>query len=146
MSTTGSTAGTPTAHRDPDESMRPFAADFLATMGGVLLFVASCFDILQGGSAIANDSMYAEGTDYLYKLNMTTWGWVHVVMGVIGLCVAVAIMVRASWGQVVGMIIAGLSMLTNFAFLPHYPWWAATVIAFDAAVIWALSAQMRNYD
>jgi hypothetical protein len=42
------------------------------------------------------------------------------------------------------MIIASLSILTNFVFLPVYPLWGAFIIAFNAAVIWSLSYQLKR--
>jgi hypothetical protein len=130
---------------DIDYSTRGLAADVTATFAGVLLMIASFFDILQGASAVANDDLYAQGSEYLYKFDMTAWGWIHVVIGVLGVAVSIGILRRAGWGQVTGIIVAGLSMLTNFAFLPVYPVWGAFIIGFNALVIWALCVQMRKY-
>lgn len=128
-----------------DYSTKGFAADVTASFAGVLLIVTALLDILQGMSAIANDDLYSSGSDYLYKFDMDVWGWIHVVLGVIALAIAIGILKRTGWGQVGGMIVAGLGILTNFAALPHYPLWPMLVIAFYALVIWSLSAQMRNY-
>ncbi len=128
--------------RDIDYSTRGLFADLGATFGGVLLLLSSGMGLLQGLSAVANDDLYAAGSDYLYKLDMTTWGTVHIVLAVIGAVVAVGILMGKSWARVLGMIIAGLSALTNFAFLPHYPLWSIVIIAFDVAVIWALSTML----
>lgn len=128
-----------------DYSTKGFAADVTASFAGVLLIVTALLDILQGMSAIANDDLYSSGSDYLYKFDMDVWGWIHVVLGVIALAIAIGILKRTGWGQVGGMIVAGLGILTNFAALPHYPLWSMIVIAFYALVIWSLSAQMRNY-
>jgi hypothetical protein len=129
---------------DLDDSTRGFVADMTATFGGVLLLIASAFDILQGGSAVANDDLYSQGSDYLYKFDMTAWGWVHIILGVLGAAVAVGILLRASWGQITGIMVAGLSVLTNFMFLPIYPVWSAFIIGFNAIVIWALCSQMTS--
>jgi hypothetical protein len=134
------------SRNDIDYSTRGMAADFTATFAGVLLIIVSAFDVLQGLSAIANDDLYAAGSEYLYKLDMTVWGTVHLVIGIVGIVVGVAISMRTSWAPVCGMVIAALAMLTNFAFLPFYPFWAIIVIAFNALVIWALSVQLRDYD
>jgi hypothetical protein len=131
--------------RDIDDSTRGLAADLTATFAGVLLLIASCFDIIQGVSAVADDDLFAQGSEYLYKFNVTAWGWIHIVIGVLGVAVAIGVLRRASWGQVTGLMVAGLSILTNFAFLPVYPLWAAFVIGFDALVIWALCVQLKNY-
>ena len=130
---------------DIDYSTKGFVADMTATFAGVLLIVTALLDILQGASAIANDDLFSQGSDYLYKFDMDVWGWIHVVLGVISIAVAIGILKRVGWGQVGGMIVAGLGILTNFAALPHYPIWSMIVIAFYALVIWSLSAQMKNY-
>ncbi len=133
------------SREDIDLSTKGLIADLTSTFAGVLLIIAAFFDVLQGASAIANDDLYSAGSEYLYDMNMTTWGWVHVVLGVIGAVVAVGILMRKGWGQVMGVIVAGLGLITNFAALPHYPWWAITVMAFYLLVIWALTTQMRHY-
>ena len=119
-------------------------SDFISMFAGVLLLISGAFGTLQGASAIANDDLYSAGSEYLYKFDMTAWGWVHVVLGVLCLVVAIGILRGSSWAQVSGMIIAGLSAITNFAFLPHYPLWAITIIALDLLIIWALSAQVKS--
>jgi hypothetical protein len=130
---------------DVDDSTKGFFADLTATFGGVLLLIASGFDLLQGASAVANDDLYAQGSEYLYKFDMTAWGWVHIILGVLGVLVAVGILMRAGWGQITGIMIASLSILTNFMFLPIYPVWSAFIIGFNAIVIWALCSQLKSY-
>ncbi len=112
----------------------------------MILLVAGGFGMIQGASAVANDDLYSQGSDYLYQFDMTAWGWVHLVLGAIGVLVAVGILMRKSWAFVSGMLVAGLSMLTNFAFIPHYPFWAITLIALDVLVVWALSNQLGHAD
>jgi hypothetical protein len=72
------------------------------------------------------------------------WGAIHLVIAVLSAVVAVGVLTRRSWGQVCGAIVAGLSMLINFAFLPHYPLWSMVVIALEALVIWALLTQLGH--
>jgi hypothetical protein len=131
--------------QDMDYSTRGLFADVTATFAGVLLLLASFFDILQGGSAVANDDLYTQGVEYLYKFDMTTWGWAHVVIGVLGVAVAIGIIMRAAWGQITGIMVASLSILTNFAFLPAYPVWSAFIIGFNVVVVWALCSQLKSY-
>jgi len=132
---------TPRNQNDPTGS---FVADLTAMFAGVLLVVASIFDMLQGGSAIANDDLFSAGSEYLYKLNMTTWGTVHLIIGAVGFVAGIGILRGATWGQLIGIGVAGLSMLTNFAFIPIYPWWSITIILFDLLIIWALTTQLKT--
>ena len=133
------------SRQDLDYSGRGAVADITSSFAGVLLLVIGSMDILQGLAAIANDDLYGSGTDYLYDFNSGTWGWIHLVLGVLSIAVAVGILLRKGWGQVTGILVAGLGMLTNFAALPHYPFWALVLIAFYALVIWSLTTQMRHY-
>ena len=137
----GSRVGGGIDYADTTENV---VADFTGVLAGALLLVAAFFDVLQGVSAIAKDELYAGGEDYVYQFDTTTWGWVHLVIGVLAGAVAVGILVGASWGQVTGLVVAGLVMISNFAFLPYYPFWAITLIAFSALVMWALCNQLNR--
>lgn len=127
-----------------DDPAAGFMTDVVGVLAGVLLLMSGAFEILQGASAIANDDLYAAGSDFLYQFDMTVWGWVHLVIGVLSIIVGIGILGGRSWALVAGMIIAGLSAIANFAFLPHYPLWAVTVIAVDLLIIHALSVQLRR--
>ena len=37
------------------------------------------------------------------------------------------------------VVLAGLSIIVNFVWLPYYPLWGILVIALDVVVIWAVS-------
>lgn len=128
-----------------DYTTRGAWADVVGTFAGVLLLAAGAFGALQGASAVANDDLYSQGSEYLYDFDMTVWGWIHVTIGLASIVVAVGILMRRSWGQVTGMIVAGLSMVANFAFLPHYPFWALVLIAINVLIVWALSTQLAHY-
>lgn len=119
-------------------------ADFTAMFAGVLMLISATFEVLQGASAIANDDLYAAGSDYLYQLDMTAWGWVHLVIGVLTAVVGVGVLAGRSWAWLGGIIIVSLAMLTNFAALPNYPLWSLVVIAFNALIIWALCMQVAH--
>ena len=55
-----------------------------------------------------------------------------------------AVMAGKTWGRIVGIILAVLSALANFAFIPYYPFWSLIIIAVDIFVIWALAAHGRE--
>ncbi len=123
----------------------PGAFEYVVSpFAGFLLLIVSLLDILQGLSAVADDELYRQSEQYLYELDLTAWGWVHIVLGVLGVLVAVGILMRASWALFTGIIVASLSVLTNFMFLPVYPVWSAFIIGFNVLVIWALSNQLKS--
>jgi hypothetical protein len=65
-------------------------------------------------------------------------------MAAVTCVVSIGILMRRSWGQLAGMVVVSVSMISNFAFLPHYPLWGITIIALDVVIVWALSTQFAN--
>lgn len=37
------------------------------------------------------------------------------------------------------IVLAALSAVANFFYIPYYPWWSLLIIALDIWVIWALT-------
>ncbi|NDK89577.1 hypothetical protein GYA93_08305 [Gordonia desulfuricans] len=104
-----------------------------------LLLVAGLLGLLQGISAVAKDQLIVVGQQYVYNFDVTTWGWIHIVVGIIAILVAIGMYAGAAWARVVAIIIAALSLILNFLWLPYYPWWSIVIIAVDIIVIWAVA-------
>ena len=116
----------------------------VATFAGVLLVVLAVFQIIDGISAIANDTVFVRGLSYTWEFDVTAWGWIHLIIGLIALATGIGIIMGQTWGYLIGIGIAGLSMLTNFMFMPYYPFWSLAVIALDVLIIWALCKEIAN--
>jgi hypothetical protein len=80
----------------------------------------------------------------VFQLDATGWGWIHLLVGVVVACAGVAVMAGQTWARIVGITLAVVSALTNFAFIPYYPFWSLTVIALDVFVVWALAVHGRD--
>lgn len=111
-----------------------------SAMGGAILLVTvGLLEFFQGISAIAKDDVIAVGPEYTYAFDITTWGWVHLVLGVIVAGCGAALFTGATWARVGSILLCALSICVNFMWLPHYPAWAITIIALNAFVIWAIA-------
>ena len=132
MSTTGSSKRKVTS--DTSYGVSIFAGVMLATLAG--------FEILQGFSAVLEDDLFISGLNYVYEIDVTTWGWVHMLIGAIGVLVGVGILQGQVWAHSAGIGFAVISALAQFAFLPYYPFWSLLIIALDVLVIWALAKQI----
>jgi nitrate reductase NapE component len=121
-----------------------------ATAGGltlfaaILLFIAGVLDLFRGIMAIADDDVYVSTPNYVFKFDLTSWGWIQLALGVIAMSVSVGLFSRATWARVVGVGIAGLLIIANFLSIPYYPVWSLTLIAMYAFVIWALCVVRRE--
>lgn len=106
---------------------------------GALLFVSALLTLLQGISALASDNLLIVTSDYIYRFNTTTWGWIHIVVGVLLLGIAVGMMAGRDWARLAAIFIASLSIVVMFLWMPYYPVWSLVVIALDVIVIWAVA-------
>ena len=113
------------------------------TFAGVMLTAAALFQLLEGIAAVADDAVFVKGPEYVYAFDLTTWGWIHIILGAAGVMVGIGILAGQAWARVTGVVIAFFGALGTFAFMPYYPFWALAVLGFYVLVIWALSTQMH---
>ncbi|MFG1666158.1 hypothetical protein [Streptomyces sp. Y7] len=106
---------------------------------GVLLLVNGLLAILQGISAIAQDDVYARIGDYVFKANLTAWGWILLGLGVLAVGVGAGVLQGAWWARITGIFLASLSMVAHFLFLPYTPVWSVVMVGIDFFVILALA-------
>ena len=67
------------------------------------------------------DNVYVATPQYIYSFDLTAWGWVHLLLGVLAIVAGFAVLKGQTWARVVGIVMACLSMTANFLFIPHYP-------------------------
>lgn len=134
-------AGMSTPSRQHYESSTKGAWAYgIGSFGGVVLVVLGLFQFLQGLSAALKDDVYLATSDYLYSINLSGWGWIHMAIGAAAAVIGICVLYGQTWARATGILVAVLSAVANFAFLPYYPFWSMLVIAIDILVIWALSS------
>lgn len=107
---------------------------------GLLMMLAGVFQAIAGLVGIFNDAFYLVGEDSLLVFDYMTWGWIHLIFGIVLFISALSVMKGGVWGRTVGIILALFSAIANFAFIQAYPWWSLIIIALDFVVIYALAA------
>ncbi|GAA4412238.1 hypothetical protein GCM10023168_33890 [Fodinibacter luteus] len=111
----------------------------LTLFGGAMLVIVGILELLQGWSAIRKDDVFVAAPNYVYALDLTTWGWIHVLIGAAAIIVGAAIVKVRTWGLIAGIVIAAISLVSNFLFVPQSTWWAVVMVALSVALIWAFS-------
>jgi hypothetical protein len=109
------------------------------TFAAVLLVLIGIFQIIAGLAAIFDDEFFVVTQNYVFDLDTTVWGWVHLFLGALLVLTGVALMRGAAWAGIVALTLAILSAVSNFFFIPYYPFWAILEIALAVWVIWALT-------
>jgi hypothetical protein len=95
--------------------------------------------MIAGLVAIFEDTFYVITQDWIFQFDVTAWGWIHLVLGVLVLFAAFGLFVAATWARVVGVIVAAVAGLIGFAWMPYYPVWGIIFVITSIAVIWALT-------
>ena len=111
---------------------------------GVILIIVGCFQAIAGLSALFEDEFYAVTPNYILEFDTTTWGWIHLLLGLLVAFAGYALFAAKTWARVVAVTLAVLSAIANFFFIPYYPFWAILIISLDVWVIWALTRSLSS--
>jgi hypothetical protein len=90
-----------------------------------------------GSVALLSDDIYLRGENYVFHFSFTTWGWIHLLLGLVTAAPAPGCSSARPGRAPLAVIAAAVSMVGSFAWLPHYPIWGVMIIALDVFVMWA---------
>ncbi|MFF1544554.1 hypothetical protein [Streptomyces sp. NPDC058291] len=113
-------------------------AQGLMAFAAVTLLLAGVLDVFRGIMGIAEDDIFVSTRSYVFRFDLTGWGWIHLALGAVAVIVSLGLFQAALWARVAGVAVAALIVIANFLSLPYYPVWSVVMIAFSAFVIWAL--------
>ncbi|MEU6830632.1 hypothetical protein ABZ894_18460 [Nocardia beijingensis] len=122
-----------------DHRVRQGIAAGTSIAAAIIVTTVGFLQLFQGISAVAEDELFVQGQQYTFKFDFTAWGWIHIVLGAVLIVVGIALMTGATWARVSAIVIAALSIIANFLWLPYYPGWSILIIALDVVVIWAVA-------
>jgi len=118
----------------------------LTVFAAVMLLIAGALNIFRGISAIAEDDVFVRTPNYVFKFDLTSWGWIHLALGVVAVGVGLGLLTRAFWARILGVAVASLLIIANILSNPYYPFWSIVVIAICGFVIWGLCTVRRDDD
>lgn len=115
-----------------------------ATFAGVMLMVAGFWNFFAGWAALVRKEYFSEAS-LLYH-NLQVVGWVWLGFGVLQVLASSLVFARRVSGQVLGVVLASLSMFVWFFSIGAYPMWAMMIVALDAFVIYGLTAHRGVFE
>ena len=111
---------------------------------GIMMLVVGLWEALEGLIAIFENEFYVATRRYLFQFDVTAWGWIHVILGLVVAVAGYGLLRGRTWARVVAIALAALSAIANFLWLPYYPLWALLIISVDVFVIWAVAVHGRQ--
>lgn len=105
----------------------------------IIMIMVGVFQAIQGLAAIIDDEFFVVIDEYAYSFDTTTWGWIHLVIGIIVAVSGMALFAGSTWAGAVAIVMATLVAVSNFFFIPYYPLWSLLMIGLAVWVIWSLT-------
>ncbi len=130
----------------PTSESREIVAGWGTTFAGTMMMIVGLVEFFQGLVAVINGNQFFVTTpNYVFQLNVTTWGWIHLVLGAVIAVAGLFIFTGNIVARSVGMLLAGLQALANFVWLPYSPLWSIIIIAIDVFIIWSLASLRMDH-
>ena len=116
------------------------------SFAGFMMIMLGAFHAIAGLVGIIDDQFYVSTQKYVFQFDRTTWGWIHLLVGIIVVLAGFGVFTGALWARIVGVILAVGSAIAAFAWLPYYPICGIAIIVVAIAVIWALTMHGREVE
>jgi hypothetical protein len=113
-------------------------------LAGALMILSGLFSFFAGLAAITRASFFSHSGTYAYNWTVHGWGWTELIIGIVVVAAGTCVFLGMLWARIVGVVLAVLSAISSFLFLPHYPIWSLITMAVDVFIIWALMTSGRQ--
>jgi hypothetical protein len=106
----------------------------------IMMIMVGVFQAIQGLVGIFENEFYVATRNYLFEFDATTWGWTHLILGLVVAFAGWGLLSGRTWARAMALILAVLSAIANFLFIPYYPFWSLLLVTLNIFVIWAVAA------
>ena len=104
----------------------------------ILMIMMGAFNAIEGLVGVLTDDFYVVAPQDVLVFDLTTWGWIHLVVGGLVAVTGAALLAGSTWARVVTVVLAVVNAVAQMAFVAVYPVWSVIVIGLCAVVIWAV--------
>ncbi|MET9225762.1 hypothetical protein [Lentzea sp. NPDC003310] len=105
---------------------------------GIMMIVMGSFNAIEGLVALFRDDYYVVTEDQVLLFDISMWGWITLLIGVLVALAGGALLSGAAWARVVAVVLAVVNAVAQLAFVSVHPVWSTIVIALCVTVIWAV--------
>jgi hypothetical protein len=135
---------TPQPQQDYDRKVRERQPTGWTVFAGALLLIVGSLDALWGLAAILNDDVVLVGGEGVILADVTTWGWVHLILGSIVACTGLGLFTGAEWARFTALFFISINAVTQIVWFPAAPLWAFLMVILDVAIIYQLTARWEE--
>jgi len=121
---------------------RPPAGGDLSTwiaFAGVMMVILGALDVFWGLAAILNDEVVVVGGQGTLIFDITTWGWVQLLLGALVGLTGLGLLVGNELARVLGIFLLAINAVLQIVWFPAAPLWAFLMIVLDVVIIYQLT-------
>jgi hypothetical protein len=113
----------------------------------IVMLIVGSIDFFEGLIAVIRKHYYVVGPNQIVVFNVTTWGWLTLLWGIVLVLAGLALWSGSSWARWFTVAVAGINIIGQLGWLgsSNYPLWTLTGIALSIVVIYALTARWEGY-
>lgn len=111
---------------------------------GMILLIVGSLDALWGLAAILNDEVVAVGGDGVIVADVTTWGWVHLILGSIVAGTGLGLFAGNDTARVLAIVFVAINAVAQIVWFPLAPLWALLIIALDVTILYQLTVRWEE--
>ncbi len=116
------------------------------TFAAVMVVIVGLYNVLSGAAAIGeSESVTAQVQEVLYSIDIKTWGWFWLIVGIAQLITGVLLFSRSPIAALMAVFGATVSATFTIFIIFVAPLWAITVLALDVGIIWIISANSEEF-
>jgi hypothetical protein len=110
---------------------------------GMLMLIIGGIDFFQGLIALFEDEYYVVTRSGFLAVDLTTWGWVMLIWGVLLVLAGLGLLAGQGWARWFTIVVVSLNFFAQLGFLGNsqYPLWALTALTLNVVVLYALTAR-----
>jgi hypothetical protein len=137
-------AGTPSPPREQARTDSTSGLSGWIAFAGVVLLIVGSLDALWGLAAILNDEVVIVGGTGALIIDITTWGWVHLILGAAVALTGFGLLMGNAAARVAAIFFVGVSAIAQIVWFPAAPLWAFLMIILDVVIIYQLTARWET--
>ena len=110
-----------------------------ALFASIMLMVGGTVNVIYGIAAIGDSKFFVGETRYVFS-NLHTWGWITLLLGILGIFAGLSVVRGGVFGRLVGIAVATIMAVGALLSVGGaYPFWSLGVFAISVIVIRGLA-------
>jgi hypothetical protein len=114
-----------------------------AAFAGVILFVVGSLNALWGLGGVLNSDVVVVGGHGAILADITTWGWVHLILGVVIALTGAGLLMGKTTARWAAVFFVAVNAILQIVWFPAAPLWAFLMIILDVVILYELTARWQ---